>query len=193
MIRARLSVEQAGIQLKYDRNQLFPQLDIFGTFGYNGSGNEFSGTLFEIQERDRPYYVYGGQITLPLAHQRERNNYKSSKVSLQQAVLTLKNTEQERMRLIDDDIKRAQAAFERVGATRAAREYSEEALSAEQKKLEQGKSTTYTVLQMQRDLTAARGSEIQALATYNNNLSQLSLDEGSTLERLNIDFQPRDD
>ena len=76
-----------------------------------------------------------------------------------------------------------------MAATRAAREYEATALDAEQKKLESGKSTTYTVLQMQRDLTTARGNEIQALDTYNKSLSQLSLDEGSTFQRLGIDLQ----
>ncbi len=42
---------------------------------------------------------------------------------------------------------------------------------------------------MQRDLTAARGNEIQALAAYNKTLTQLSLDEGSTLERLGIHLE----
>jgi outer membrane protein TolC len=62
-------------------------------------------------------------------------------------------------------------------------------LDAEQKKLESGKSTTYTVLQIQRDLTTARGNEIQALDSYNKALSQLSFDEGSTLERLGINLE----
>jgi hypothetical protein len=42
---------------------------------------------------------------------------------------------------------------------------------------------------MQRDLTTARGNEIQALDAYNKNLSQLSFDEGTTLERLNVDLE----
>jgi outer membrane protein TolC len=76
-----------------------------------------------------------------------------------------------------------------VAATRAAREYAADALAAEQKKLENGKSTTYTVLQMQRDLTTARGNEIRALAVYNKALAQLSLDEGTTLGRLSINLE----
>jgi outer membrane protein TolC len=92
---------------------------------------------------------------------------------------------------VDNDIGTIRANFDQVHATRAAREYQEAALDAEQKKLESGKSTTYTVLQVQRDLTAARGSEIQALDAYNKSLSQLSLDEGSTLERLGIRFEAK--
>lgn len=188
ILGARLAVERQGIQVKYLKNQLFPQLDLVATYGYNGSGREFSGSLFEIQDRDRPFYTYGGQISIPLANQSARNNYKSSKVSFQQVVLSLKNTEETLMRSIDDAIKLAQASYERVAATRAAREYAEDALAAEQKKLEQGRSTTYLVLQQQRDLTASRGDEIQALVSYKNNLSNLSLAEGTTLERLGIEL-----
>jgi outer membrane protein TolC len=101
----------------------------------------------------------------------------------------VKRTEQQIMAQIDDDVKLAQASYEAVASTRAAREYAQAALEAEQKKLESGKSTTYTVLQMQRDLTNARGQEITALGAYNRNLSRLSFDEGTTLERLNINFE----
>ena len=92
---------------------------------------------------------------------------------------------------IDDDIATIQANFDQVQATTAQRQYEVAALDAEQKKLENGKSTTYTVLQVQRDLTTARGAEIQALDNYNKSLSQFSFDEASTLERLGIDLQAK--
>ncbi|HKI70281.1 MAG TPA: TolC family protein, partial [Verrucomicrobiae bacterium] len=191
LLQAKLDLERAGIQLKYDRNQLLPELDVFGTYGFNGSGKEFSGALYDIQQRTLPTYTFGGQITLPLANTAARNNFKASKMTLQQAVLSVKRLERDVMVQIDNDIKQAQSSYQQVDATRAARAYAEDALAAEQKKLENGKSTTYTVLQMQRDLTTARGNEIQALANYNINLSQLSLDEGTTLQRLDINFEWR--
>jgi outer membrane protein TolC len=101
----------------------------------------------------------------------------------------LKKLEQTIMTTIDNDINQARSSYQQVAATSAAREYATDALDAEQKKLQSGKSTTYTVLQMQRDLTMARGNEIQALATYNKALAQLSLDEGSTLKRLSINVE----
>src|SRR5262249_4519627 len=134
-------------------------------------------------------YLLGGRFSFPLSNRSARNNYKSGKVNLEQAVLTLKKLEQTTMIAIDNDIGNIRSDFDRVHATRAAREYQEAALDAEQKKLESGKSTTYTVLQVQRDLTNARGAYIQALDSYNRRLSQLSLDEGSTLDRLGIHFE----
>jgi outer membrane protein TolC len=189
MLQAKLDVERAGIQLKFSRNQLFPELDVFATAGYAGAGTEFSDALHNIEERNLPFYTYGGRLSYPLANRAARNNYKSSKASLEQTVLTLKKLEQQIMIAIDNDIGNIRADFDQVHATRAAREYQEAALDAEQKKLESGKSTTYTVLQVQRDLTNARGAEIQALDSYNRRLSQLSLDEGSTLDRLGIHFE----
>jgi outer membrane protein TolC len=189
LIQAKLDLERSGIQLKFAKNQLLPELDVFGTYGYNGSGKEFSGALGDLQKTDRPFYTFGGRMSVPLSNRTARNNYRAQKVSMEQAVLAVKRIERDIMVGIDDDIKRAQAAYEAVSATRAAREYAQAALDAEQKKLESGKSTTYTVLQMQRDLTTARGNEIQALDAYNRNLSQLSLDEGTTLDRLGINLE----
>jgi len=187
--QAKLDAEQAGIQLKYDHNQMFPELDVFGTYGYNGSGSVYSGALYNIQQQDLPTWTIGGQISMPLANVGPRNTYKSQKVTLQKVVLTMKAKERDILISIDNDIGTLLADYNSVQATHAQRLYEEQALDAEQKKLANGKSTTYQVLLVQRDLTNARGLEIQALDLYNNHLAQLSLDEGTTLERLNIDFE----
>jgi outer membrane protein TolC len=191
LLQAKLDIERSGIQLKYDKNQLWPELDVFGTYGFNGSGKEFSDALGDLQTLNRPFYTYGGKISVPLSNLKARSTYKADKANIQQLVLTLKQLEQNTLILIDNDIGTIRANYDQVQATRAAREYEEAALDAEQKKLESGKSTTYTVLQVQRDLTTARGNEIQALDTYNKSLSQLSLHEGSALDRLQIRLESK--
>jgi outer membrane protein len=191
LLQAKLDIERQGIQLKYDYNQIFPELDAFGTYGYNGAGPQFSDALYDVQLLDHKSYTFGGQLIVPLSNIKARSSYKSDKASMQQLVLTLKKLEETIMVAIQNDIGAVRAAYDAVQATRAAREYEEAALDAEQKKLESGKSTTYNVLLVQRDLTTARGQEIQALDTYNKNLSQLSVDEGSTLQRLGINYEAK--
>ena len=149
----------------------------------------YSQALDEIAQGSRPGYSYGAQLTFPIGNTGARASYRKSKLAMEQYVLALKKMEQTIMTTIDNDINQARSSYQQVAATRAAREYAADALDAEQKKLQSGKSTTYTVLQMQRDLTTARGNEIQALATYNKALAQLSLDEGSTLQRLHINLE----
>ena len=90
---------------------------------------------------------------------------------------------------IDDAVKQAQSAWESVGATKQSRIYAEAALDAEQKKYAVGKSTTFTVLQLQNSLTTARSQEIRALANYAEALANLSQQEGGTIERHHLGLE----
>lgn len=189
LLQARLNVEQQGIQLKYYHNQLFPELDLVGTYGYNGAGQEFSDSLGGINQGNAPFYSYGARLSMPLSNLGPRNQYRAAKVTLQQILLQLKQLEQNVMVEIDNAVKQAESAYQSVDATRQARIYAEAALDAEQKKYAVGKSTTFTVLQLQNTLTADRGQEIRALANYYEALANLAAQEGSTLQRNNINLE----
>jgi len=164
---------------------------LIGTYGYNGAAREFSGTFDQFNEGDRPFYSYGAQLSMPLSNTGPRNQYKSTKATLQQIVLQLKQLEQNIMVGIDNAVKVAQSDYESVDATRQARIYAEAALDAEQKTYAVGKATTFEVLQYQNALTTARGQEIRALANYEEALANLAAQEGSTLERNGIDIQAK--
>ncbi len=61
--------------------------------------------------------------------------------------------------------------------------------SDKQGKYAVGKSITFTVLQLQNDLTAVCSQEIRALANYNKALANLAQQEGTTLERRQVDLK----
>jgi HAE1 family hydrophobic/amphiphilic exporter-1 len=104
-------------------------------------------------------------------------------------LLTLKQTEQNIVVAVDNDVGSVRSSLQQVYATRDARVYAEDALQAERTKLENGKSTSFIVLQLISSLTTAKVNEVQALANYNIAVSQLALDEGSTLEANHIDLK----
>jgi len=192
LLQAKLDIERQGVTLKYNYNQLFPELDLVGSYGHGAGGagiSEFSQAFDQMARGSRPFYSYGAQLTFPLGNSGARAAYKRSKLEMEQLMLALKRLEQGIMVTIDNDINQARSSYQQVAATRAAREYAHAALEAEQIKSQTGTSILYLVLQMQRDLTAARGNEIEALAAYNKTLAQLSLDEGATLERLGINLE----
>lgn len=186
LLQTRLDLERMGLTLRYQRNQLFPQLDLTGSYGHSGSKKEYSGAFNDIGEGNSPFYSIGGELRIPLGNRTARNNYKISKAQRDQLLLQLKKEEQDIMIAIDDAVKTAQTAFQSVDATHQARLYAEAALDAEQKKLENGKSTSFFVLQLQRDLTFARGAEIRALGDYNKALARLAFTEGATLEKAGL-------
>jgi outer membrane protein TolC len=191
LVQARLNVEQQGIQLKFYRNQLFPEVDLIGSYGYNGSGQDFSDTFSQFSAADRPFYSYGAQLSMPLSNVGPRNQIKSGKAMEKQLLLQLKQLEQNVMVQIDNAVKAAESAWESADATRQQRIYAEAALKAEQGKYAVGKSTTFIVLQLQTALTTARSQEIRALANYNQALASLAAAEGSSLQRDNLAIEAK--
>jgi outer membrane protein TolC len=183
LLQSRVDIERRDIVLSYERNQLFPQLDLIGSYGRNGLDRHFGAALEDIRDESNPTYSYGVLFSIPLSNRGPRNRYRATKAEKEQALLLLKQLEQNILVQIDDAVKLARTNLERVDATRQARLYAEAALDAEQKKLENGKSTSFVVLQLQRDLTAARSQEIRALADYNKALAQLAFNEGTVFER----------
>jgi outer membrane protein TolC len=184
LLQAKLNVEQEGIRLKYYRNQMFPELDLIGTYGFNGGGPQYSDTFGQYSEGNRPFYTYGAQLSVPLGSVGPRNQYKATKATLQQVVLQLKQLEQNVMVQIDNAVKVAESDYQSVEATKQARIYAQAALDAEQKTYAVGKATTFEVLQYQNSLTSARSQEIRALAN-------LAAQEGATFERYNINIEAK--
>jgi outer membrane protein TolC len=188
-LSAQIGLENAGITVKINRNGLYPQVNLEAGGGYSGSRAEFSGVLGDIEQREQPSWYVGGVFSYALGNRAARYAHKTSKANYETASLSLKQMEQDIMISVDNAIKNAQASFERVDATRKAREYAEAALAAEQKKLESGKSTSFVVLELQSRLTDARSAEIAALTSYNISLAALASAEGSILERNHIDLE----
>lgn len=183
LLQSRTDVERRDIILRYEKNQLFPQLDLIGSYGRNGLDRHFGAALEDIRDESNPSFSYGVMFSIPLSNRGPRNRYRATKAEKEQALLSLKKLEQDIMVQIQNAVELAQTSLERVDATKQARLYAEAALEAEQKKLENGKSTSFVVLQLQRDLTTARSEEIRALADYNKALAQLSFVEGTVFER----------
>ena len=191
LAQQRLAFEKQGYIVRFQKNQLFPQLDLVGTGGYGASASSVNDGLGQIRDGDNPFWSAGAQLTYPIGNTGARNNYRSAKAAKDQVLLQLKQLEQTVLIQIENAIAVTKTSFQRVQATREARLYSEAALEAEQKKLENGKSTSFVVLQLQKDLTTARSAEIRALADYNESLAQLWLQEGTTLERRHISLRAR--
>ncbi len=179
---SKIKVESQHIQLKYDFNQRFPQLDLTGSYGRNANQNFLYDALGDIRDGRHTSYSYGLSVNIPLGGNIvARNKYRSDKATLQQLLLQLKQAEQNIIVTVQNDVGDVRSRLQQVFSTRDARIYAEAALDAEQKKLENGKSTSFIVLQLISSLTSARVSEIQALAQYNDAIAQLAFDEGSTL------------
>lgn len=190
--------EQQRVNVRFARNQIYPALDLTGAYGRRGLDSLSSHTnqpaslnsaFHDIGRNNQPYHAYGVTLSVPFTMQGERARLKRAKVSQEQILLELEQKEQQVLIEIDDTVSAISSSSMRIKATRLAREFAEEALAAEQKKLDSGVVQPTEVLKRQDALTQARSAENQALLDFNKALTDLDMVDGTILDRNNIKLQ----
>lgn len=186
IVEAKLRVEKQGIIIRYDRNQMFPVLDLVGSLGTVGSDDSRTGSLDGMTEGDHSVYSAGVIFKMPLSNMAARNRYRASKEKNEEALLQLRIIEQDILVQIDNSLNSVDKSFQRIEATRRAREYSEAALDAERKKLASAATTSFIVSEYERNLVKARTDEILAVVAYNKAQAQMAFNQGLSLEKYQV-------
>ena len=113
-----------------------------------------------------PTWTVALQFRYPLGRNSDRINLTRAELQNDQALLHLQDTERQVVQQVRDLGRQVNTNLRRVGSTQAARALAEKRLEAEEKKFGVGLSTTFNVLQAQRDLAAARNNEQRAILDY---------------------------
>ena len=199
-----INLQNAELTVKYRRNQLFPSLNLIGSYGLRGADAiqafppdepraSRSAAFREIHDQDAPNSMVGVLFSIPLTRTSERANFKASKELERQAELLLKQKEELILREIADAIDLARFSFERARSAREAAAAASEAQEAEEQRLQGGAGSIFLVLQAQTDAANSKIAELLAKRDYNKALSQLYFNEGTLLERKSIELNFRGD
>lgn len=177
-----IDLERLGLTEKLQYNQLFPSLDLIGSYGYNAFGDSFRGGLSDLADANKPFWSVGLTASFPIGNRIARANLKGTRLAKDQANERLKQARQTIMVQVENAIADARTSWERIPATRQAREFAAAALEGGRVRLTAGAATSLEILTLQRDLTSARSDEIRALVDYNRAVTILLEREGTLLE-----------
>ena len=180
-------VEAEGIRVAYAKNQLMPQLDIEATLGINGLQDSFGGSYQDFSNRDRPDWSVGLVLSMPLDRSSDRAQVSLAKRIQSQALFTAKQTEVQLLILLDNSMHEVEAARERITLANDSVRHAEDVLRSEQRKLSSGLTTSYNVLNQQRDLSFARTRALAAQVELFRAVTQLYVAEGSLSKQLNLE------
>ncbi len=184
--RARLLVRRTDLNRRYRRNQLLPRVDLVGSYGYNGLDEHFSVSRRQVTDREIRSYSLGAVVSVPLTMATERGNYRSAKLTHEQAMTALEQLEQAIVVAVGNAAGQINTAAQRVEATRRSRELEQQNLDAEVKKLRSGTGNTFFVLQQQEILANTEIRAFRALADYQKALAAYDRQLGDTLQRHRI-------
>lgn len=128
--------------------------------------SNYVDALYQVRGREFPSWTLGVTLNVPIGNRVARGYaaVASTDVSLSRTNLALlKQNLQVEVRAAARAID---TAFRSVAAARKARELAERNIDAEQKKYQNGMTTSFQVAQIQNDLTSSRSFELLSIATY---------------------------
>jgi len=206
---AQADIELAEMNRKFAKNQLLPQVDVVGSYGYQGLagrtnpapdiftggvrqpvrgvGRHFGDTDDDFFESDGARtWTAGAVLSVPIGSVSSRAQKRRADFELRRAETNLRREEQQAILQIREAIRVQRAAQEGIEAAERSRLAAEEQFRAEKIRLEHGESTPFDVLQREEELVTAESQKIGALQVYRSALAQLDRRQGTILDERNI-------
>jgi outer membrane protein len=205
--QAVLTLRNDEITLKGARNALLPQVDVFAYLGgqglaatYNpncqpvfgpcatGGTGAFGTTLDNTYNNSSPDKGVGFNLNIPIGNKFAQSVQARSLMEYRQAELRLEQLyTQIRMQVVNQQFALTNDRAQ-VLASKAARDYNQQSMEDEQKKLRLGASTTALVLAQQRSLATAEDSQIAAEALYAKDRATLYQILATTMQHYGINL-----
>ena len=211
--QAMLTVKNNEITLKGARNGLLPTVDVFGFYGSDALGGSQSasacegfgttcthyppntfptvgyGTVLQnLFNSSAPDKGAGFNVTIPIRNRTAQSVQARSLIEYRQSELRLEQLyTQIRMQVVNAQFALTNDRAQ-VKASIAARDYAQQSLDAENKRLHLGASTTANVLLQERNLATAENNLIIANAAYAKDRAGLYQTLAVTLQHYGINM-----
>jgi outer membrane protein TolC len=197
-------LDNRNIEVKYNKNQTYPTLDLVSSLGLNGISGEainittgtiqgtsqfgggYGNSISDLASGKYRLWEFGFKFSYPLGNRAAKSKLISKKLEVAQLLMDIKDLEKTITLEVREAYRQIKTDIKRVHATRIARKLAEEKLSAEEKKFEVGLSTSFNVLEFQEDLAEQQSNEIKAIIDYKKSKNRLRQAKAKTLEDNNI-------
>lgn len=185
-LSAVTEASKQDIRLRFARNQLWPQLDLLGTYGYNGLAENGSEARSRALDSQAPQWSAGLQFSVPLGSVQSRAQLDAIKGFKEQAILKIRQSELTVTVDVDTSLSRIETSRQRLATSRQTRELNEEAVRIAYKRLEEGQISSFDLIEQQRKIYDARSRELAAKADLNKSIATLWQATGTVLENMGI-------
>lgn len=183
--QSRLQIENSDIGVAVARNQTLPDLRAQATYISSGQGGSrllrtggfpgeitgmqvtpFTSVLGQVFGADYPTWTVGLTLSYPLGRSVDEANLARAQIERDQAAARLRSLELSVVREVRGAALRLEQNRQRIETARLGRELAEQRLDAEQRRFDVGMSTSFLVIQAQRDLAEARDNEQRTYLDY---------------------------
>lgn len=163
------------------------------SLGTSGLEGDWGSSYNDFSNRDGVDWSVGLEFSMPLDNRTAKSRYRASQKRERQAVLKAKQSEVQLLSALDNAIYQLEAGLRRRDLIQDSVRLAKEALAAEERRLENGVTTNYEVLNQQRELSISQTQGLAAEVEVQKAWIQLLLLQGILSEALNIELQFKSD
>lgn len=189
ILQSNESIIAKSAQVDYAMSQARPRLDLVASGGYHGLEGDLGGSYGEAADGQGPEWTAGVQFSVPLNWDHMQAIRRAAEDQRTQAFVQRGDTRLRVALEVDTALARLRTNEQRLGATKKSREAAAQSAEGGMKRLVEGVTTSFEVLQLQKDYSQARSREYAALADLNKDIVNLYLASGTLLERQGITLQ----
>lgn len=205
-----LSVRSTEIDSRFFQNAKRPRVDL--TLKYNAAGLAGNGTLTDpdtnqpvritgnlsdafsdVWGRDFDSWEIGVTATYPIQNREARAQSTIADLEVDKSRTQLDQLKLQVVTEVRTAARGVNTAAEQITSARASVRLQERNLEAEQKRYENGMSTSFQITQIQDDLTAARSRQVSATTTYRTALAAYYKAIGRLLEETGVELVKTED
>ena len=183
------AVEAEGIRVVYSKNQVYPEINLMLSVGTSGLEGDWRDSYSDFSEREDLDWSVGLEFLMPLDNRTAKSRYRASQKRERQALLKVKQSEVQLLSALDTAIYQLEAGIRRLVLIQDSVRLAKEALTAEERRLANGVTTNYEVLNQQRELSISQTQGLAAEVEVQKAWIQLLLLQGKLSEALKIDLQ----
>lgn len=190
---AQEELATAGLRHGRSRNGSLPALDLQFSYGLNGLSDSAGRSMDRIWDANEPSWRAGFRFNVPLGNRSARAESRAAQRSETQAKLRLQQVEMNLRLDIHNAVSRLGLQTQRLKTAATSRRVAEEALTAENKRLEAGQTTSFNVLLFQDKVSSARTREVAAQVDLEKTLAEVWAASGQLFEKTGFTFARRAD
>ncbi|MDA1260565.1 MAG: TolC family protein [Planctomycetota bacterium] len=176
--KLRVDVEASLSAWDAAKHDLMPTLDLTATANYSAQDRQVGDSLDLLLDRDFPGATVGIVFEMPIGNRSQEGMEQRARWNYWLAQRGLRDTENTVALQAREAVRNTAYQAERVAVTDLAREVAGRQLEAEQRRLREGASTNFQVLQFQTDLAAAESAAAQARMDYAKSVVRLNTVRG---------------
>ena len=200
----KLTIDKRALDARIAKRNKLPQLDLTAGIGYNGNNvgidfaagtlvdEGYSGAIDQITGQEFEFWSVAVNFAYPIQNRSAKAAAARADILLEQDQWAMRDLESAVMVEVRRTARAVETAAKSIESAKVSSKLARKNLEAEQKRYENGLSTSFTVLQIQEDLSEALSREVSAVIGYRKALAAYQLSIGRLLDEFGVSLDEPD-